>query len=241
MKYFESIITQPPHAWQFIVCLGITVLLSLIFAFAYNFLKRKHEMFKDIPLVLAIFPVIVCGVCLLITVLMNAFVGTIEEARFGRYAVALLAVVIMIRFRSQQRTLEDLTYIFFMVAVAFTIGFGYIWIGLTLYAIVFALIIILYLIKFPFVSKTNFILKITIPEDINYYDAFDDLFAEYTSNHELTKVKSIDMGTLFQLEYVITLKNAEKEKEFIDKLRVRNGNLNIVMMSKKFNYVITEK
>ena len=75
-------------------------------------------------------------------------------------------------------------------------------------------------------------LKITIPEDLDYTDAFSDLFDEYTSSHELVKVKTTNMGSMFRLTYSVTLRDPAREKEFIDKLRTRNGNLEI-MVSKE--------
>ena len=79
------------------------------------------------------------------------------------------------------------------------------------------------------VNKT---IKITIPEDLDYTGAFDDIFAEYTKKNELVKVKTTNMGSMFRLTYNVTLRDATKEKEMIDRIRERNGNLEI-MVSKQ--------
>lgn len=70
-------------------------------------------------------------------------------------------------------------------------------------------------------------LNITIPEDLNYSAVFDDIFAEFTRSHELTRVKTTNMGSLFRLTYNIALKDPAREKELIDAIRCRNGNLEI--------------
>ena len=71
------------------------------------------------------------------------------------------------------------------------------------------------------------VLHIVIPEDLDYTGVFDEILEEYTSSHELEQVKTANMGSLFKLTYHITLHSADTEKEMIDKLRCRNGNLEI--------------
>ena len=72
------------------------------------------------------------------------------------------------------------------------------------------------------------VLKITIPEDLDYEGLFDDLLDQYTAAHELVKVKTTNMGTLYELEYRVILPGDTVPKAFLDALRCRNGNLNIV-------------
>ena len=80
--------------------------------------------------------------------------------------------------------------------------------------------------KKPSLDKT---LRITMPEDLNYGDAFDDIFEKYTTNVETVTVKTTNMGSLYKITYNLTLKNQGDEKAFMDELRCRNGNLEIVM------------
>ena len=102
------------------------------------------------------------------------------------------------------------------------------------FAAVFAVVIILVLIvlsvsNFGDMASGNRQLKITIPENLNYTDAFNEVFDSYTTNSQLRKVKTTNMGTLFELTYTVALKKDANEKNFIDALRVKNGNLNIVL------------
>ena len=71
------------------------------------------------------------------------------------------------------------------------------------------------------------ILKITVPEDLDYTGIFDDLMTNYTSSHRLTGVKTTNLGSLFELRYTVTLRDVKLEKEMLDQIRQRNGNLNI--------------
>ena len=77
------------------------------------------------------------------------------------------------------------------------------------------------------------ILRITIPEDLDYSGEFDDIFKKYTSQYESISVKTANMGSLYKLKYSITLKDKVNEKEMIDEIRCRNGNLEIGISNKE--------
>ena len=90
-----------------------------------------------------------------------------------------------------------------------------------------AFTLLLTVLRFGDTKEGERTLKISIPENLDYEGLFDDLFAQYTETSELDKVKTSNMGTLYELTYRIVLKDAAKTKEFMDALRCRNGNLNI--------------
>jgi uncharacterized membrane protein YhiD involved in acid resistance len=163
-------------------------------------------------------------------VLLPAIVGAVISIVNGNLGtgVAVMGAFSLVRFRSIPGTAKEIGYIFFSMAVGLATGMGYI-----PYAAVFTIlvgIVSIVLYKSKFAEPKTFIkqLKVTIPENLEYSQLFDDLFEEYTSKNELKKVKTTNLGSLFQLHYDIILKNEKKEKEFIDKLRCRNGNLDIV-------------
>lgn len=80
------------------------------------------------------------------------------------------------------------------------------------------------------VNKTSQkLLKITIPEDLDYEGAFDDVFAQFTTGYQLKKIRTTDLGSLYELVYTVTMDNKINLKEFIDTLRCRNRNLNITL------------
>ena len=95
--------------------------------------------------------------------------------------------------------------------------------------IILAVLIVLSFTGFGSRGENRKQLRITIPENLNYMAVFDDIFAKYLSENELRKVKTTNMGTMFELTYECRMKDESEQKQFIDELRVRNGNLNITM------------
>ena len=108
-------------------------------------------------------------------------------------------------------------------------GMGYIAYAALFAVLLCGIMVALSLIKFGVLKNSPMKIKITVPEDMDYPGAFDDIMKNYTNSYKLQKVKTTDFGSLFELVYDITLKNDASSKEFIDKLRCRNGNLNIVL------------
>ena len=198
---------------SFLACLSAALALGILIALFYSYKSKSSKSFLA---TLALIPSIVCVVILMV----NGNIGT---------GVAVAGAFSLIRFRSVPGTAKEIGAIFLAMATGIVTGMGYLG-----YAALFVLIIGLAgaLIsksgfgdkEVPFRKKT---IRVTIPEDLDYTGVFDDLFAEYTTEHSLTNVKTTNMGSLFKLTYNITLKDPETEKEFIDKIRCRNGNLEI--------------
>jgi len=144
-------------------------------------------------------------------------------------AFSLVAVFSLIRFRSAVNDLKDITYVLMTVCIGLTAGMGYIG-----YSIIFAVILCmaLYLL-----DKTNYgkskrkaiLLRIVIPENLNYQKVFDDIFTTYTDSFALNKVKTSDLGSLVTLTYKINFKKDTNLKLFIDQIRQRNGNLDVTL------------
>ena len=160
-------------------------------------------------------PPIVCVLIMLVSGSMGA-------------AIAVGGVFALTRFRSATGTSRELVQILLAMATGLTLGLGYIWIALILVVAVEAVSIIFTFTHFGESSKLRRTLKITIPEELDYTGLFDDLFKKYTTRAVLVKVKLKNLGTLFQLTYDVVLKNQAEEKQFIDEIRVRNANLDIL-------------
>lgn len=144
-------------------------------------------------------------------------------------AFSLAGAFSIIRFRSAPGDPKDITYVLFTMAAGLACGVGaYGYAGVfTIFLCV--LMFILNVINFGKAKVSNKLLKVTIPEDLDYEGAFDDILGKYTTKYELVKVKTIDLGSLFQLIFTVTMDNSKSQKEFIDELRCRNGNLNIIL------------
>ena len=195
---------------------------------------------------------LICELTALVLGLLAALVFTRGEHHSGAYAQTLallppvVALVIMmvngnigaglavagtfalVRFRSAPGSAKEITGIFFTVAIDLACGMGYVGYAAVFFLILAAATLALERLRFGEPAGSHRQLKITIPENLNYESLFDDLFARYTRSHELTRVRTTNMGTLYELVYAIELKDPQKTKEFIDAIRCHNGNLNIV-------------
>ena len=210
---FDSIITSSITPVNFAICTAASVVIGLAIAFVYMFTCKKHS--ASFVTTLALLPAAVQVVIMLV----NGNLGA---------GVAVAGAFSLVRFRSIPGTAREIAMIFIGLAAGLATGMGYITVGL-IFTLLMALLSILYS-KIGLGEKAGRgkrALSITIPESLNYTDAFEDLFFKYTDFHELQKVKTTNMGSMFKLSYEIRLKDASKEKEFIDALRCRNGNLEI--------------
>ena len=198
--------------WQFFLCLGLSFVLGVVIAFSYMF---KNDFSKSLVFSLGLMPPIVCVLIMLVSGSMGA-------------AIAVGGVFALTRFRSAAGTSRELVQILLAMATGLTLGLGYIWIAMILVICVEAVSIIFALCHFGESKKQRRTLKITIPEELDYNELFDDLFKKYTTRAVLVKVKLKNLGTLFQLTYDVVLKDESKEKQFIDEIRVRNANLDIL-------------
>lgn len=210
---FDSIITTSITPLNFAICTAVSVVIGLAIAFVYMYTCKKHS--SSFVTTLALLPAAVQIVIMLV----NGNLGA---------GVAVAGAFSLVRFRSIPGTAREIAMIFIALAAGLATGMGYITFGL-IFTVLMALLCVLYakLGLGEKGSRGKRALNITIPESLNYTDAFDDLFFKYTDFHELQKVKTTNMGSMFKLSYEIRLKDASKEKEFIDALRCRNGNLEI--------------
>ena len=142
--------------------------------------------------------------------------------------MAVAGAFSLVRFRSAPGTAREIGVLFLGMAIGLATGMGYVGLAALTFVIVSAALLALTALKFGQHDSSERILKITIPENLDYEGLFDDLFDQYTKSHTLVKVKTSNMGTLYELEYRVTLRSDSVPKAFLDALRCRNGNLNIV-------------
>ena len=208
---FSSIIEGTITAGTFFVCTAVSVILGVLTALVYMFRNRCSQSFA---VTLAILPTIVAVVIMLV----NGNIGA---------GVAVAGAFSLVRFRSAAGTAREIGTIFLAMAIGLATGMGYITLAVVLFITVAACMLVLNALRFGSRDGSMRTLKVTIPENLDYEGIFDDLFEKYTDRAELDKVKTSNMGTLFDLQYTIVLKGKEMPKEFMDELRTRNGNLNI--------------
>lgn len=213
--FATSVATTLTFTSTLIVILS-ALLLGLFISLIYIKTHNKEGYAGSFTITLIMLPVIIAVIILL--------VGN-NVAR----AFSLAGAFSLIRFRSAPGDPKDISYVFFTLAVGLACGMGYI-----AYAVLFAIIlclvmVILTIIKYGASKSPQMQLKITVPEDLDYQNLFDEVFEIYLIRVTLTRVKTADFGSLFELVYSINIKANVNQKEFIDKLRCKNSNLNIVL------------
>lgn len=198
--------------WTFLLCILLAVVLGIGTALVFSFKSRNSA---SMTLTLSIMPAAIA----LVIMLVNGNVGA---------GVAVAGAFTLVRFRSVPGTAREIAAIFVDMAVGLACGMGHIGLAILFFAIMALLVIALTM--FGFGEKAgNRQLKITIPENLDYNDLFDDLFRKYTSSCELIRVRTTNMGTLYELCYDVVLKDETQSKAFMDAIRCRNGNLNITL------------
>ncbi len=200
---------------DFILCVVVALVIGAMIAGMYAFKSKYTQSFV---ITLALLPAVVCVVIMMV----NGNVGA---------GVAVAGAFSLVRFRSVPGTAKEIGAIFLAMGAGLICGMGYLAFA-ALFAVIVGGMMCVYTQIADMqqckkgVAKT---LRITIPENLDYTGAFDDLMEQFTKENELLDVKTTNMGSLFKLTYRVVLKDAAQEKAFIDKLRCRNGNLEIVM------------
>ena len=212
---FDSDLTPVIGIADFALCLGCSLVLGFVMALAY---MHRTRYTKSFVITLALLPAVVCIVIMMV----NGNVGA---------GVAVAGAFSLVRFRSVPGTAKEICTLFLAMAAGLITGMGYLG-----YAALFTVImcaIVMLCSHFDFGASKNKamhkVLTVTIPEDLDYTGVFDDIFDAYTTEHSLSRVKTTNMGSMFRLTYSIVLRDPAKEKEMIDKLRCRNGNLEIAV------------
>ncbi|MBR2597497.1 MAG: DUF4956 domain-containing protein [Clostridiales bacterium] len=212
LNLFNSIISSTGITpLVFIILVLVSLVLGGIMALIHTY---RNDYTKSFVMTLAILPAVICVVILMV----NGNIGA---------GVAVAGTFSLVRFRSAPGTAREIGAIFAVMGMGLIMGMGYIG-----YAALFTCLIGLAILMYSRFSadgkkSTRKILKITIPENLNYSDVFDEFLEKYTKSYKLKQVKTSNMGSLYKLSYEIVLTDPSIEKEFIDQLRTRNGNLEI--------------
>ena len=214
---FSSVFTETTAAFtfgQFLACTAVSLILGLLIAAVYRY---KSECTKSFAVTLVLMPVIVQMVIMLV----NRNLGT-------GVAVAGAGAFSLVRFRSAPGSAKEISSIFLAMAVVLATVMGFLGTAAAFAIIVEAVWFILVQTNFGEKKEKEKELRITIPESLDYTSVFDDIFARYLTRCELVQVKTTNMGSLFKLEYRIVFREEGEEKNMIDQLRCRNGNLEIL-------------
>lgn len=195
------------------ICFGVAFVLGIVISLAYMYATETYT--KNFAVTLALLPVIVQAVLIMV----NGNIGT---------SVAVLGIFSLVRFRSVPGSSKEITAVFLTTAIGLAIGMGFVGYAAALTVLVGLVFVILS--KVPFGEMRTCkekLLRVTMPENLDYTDVFDDIFEKYLKRVKRERVKTVNMGTMFEITYIITMKNAADEKKMIDEIRCRNGNLTV--------------
>ena len=212
---FDTEMTSVISISDFLLCVGCALVIGMILAGTY---MSGTKYTKSFVATLALLPAVVCVVIMMV----NGNVGT---------GVAVAGAFSLVRFRSVPGSAKEIGAIFLAMCSGLVAGMGYLSYAL-LSAVILGGIMMLYN-RMDFGTRKHGLryktLHITIPEDLDYSGVFDEILKKYTTDYEVLQIKTTNMGSLFKLTYNLTLKDPATEKELIDALRCRNGNLEITL------------
>lgn len=219
---FDTDMTRTIGIEEFLLCIGCSLCIGIILAFGYMIHARYS---KSYIMTLALLPAIVCVVIMMV----NGNIGT---------GLAVAGAFSLVRFRSVPGSAKEITMLFLAMGTGLLTGMGYIGFGFV-FAIIMSVVIALYN-RLDFGCQKKSLryktIRIAIPEDLDYSNIFDDIWEIYADSCELVRVKSYNMGSMFRVTYNLTMKKNVSEKEMLDMIRCRNGNLEITI-SKQDNSV----
>lgn len=210
---FDTSMTNVISLGDFLLCVMCALAVGLLLAACYMYRTRYTKSFVA---TLALLPSVVCVVIMMV----NGNVGA---------GVAVAGAFSLVRFRSVPGTAKEIGAIFLAMGTGIIVGMGYLGYAILCAAVLGGASALYSRLDFGCTRKNALqkTLQITIPEDLDYTGVFDDILRRYASEYELVQVKTTHMGSLFRLTYHLTLRAANQEKQLLDELRCRNGNLEI--------------
>jgi len=199
-------------AMQMLLCVGTSLGLGALVAIAYWLGGRAS---KPLAVALVVLPAIVQTVIMIV----NGNVGA---------GVAVMGAFSLVRFRSVPGSAREISFIFLAMAIGLATGMGYLTFAAVITVVISLVLVLLGKMPVGMSKRQEKILRVLMPEDLDYTGVFDDIFEQYTHSWEIERVKTTNLGSMFEVRYIIVLKDASKEKEMIDAIRCRNGNMTIV-------------
>lgn len=207
--YFDM---TSPSIKATLICFGVALLLGVITSVIYMYTTPSYT--KNFVVTLAVLPVIVQAVLILV----NGNLGT---------SVAVLGIFSLVRFRSVPGSSKEIMAVFLTTAIGLAIGMGFLLYAIMITSIVGVAFILFHLLSFGDKKRVDRLLKITLPENLDYTEIFNDIFDMYLKKAVSERVRTVNMGTMFEVSYIIRFKDPKDEKKFIDEIRCRNGNLTV--------------
>ncbi len=198
---------------EYLICCACSLVIGLVIALLHMY---KNDYSKNIVFTLVVLPIIVQNVIMLV----NGSIGA---------GLAVMGVFSLVRFRSAQGNAREISSVFLAMSVGVATAMGMIAVAGFMTVAVGLIVVIMATLRFGEKNNVCRVLKILLPEDLDFEGIFDDIFDAYTTKCEQVKCKTTNMGSLYELSYEIVFKKGISEKAFIDTIRCRNGNLTVTI------------
>ena len=196
-----------------LICSIVSIILGLVISIVHSYTSKYT---KNFLITLAVLPVLVQSIILMV----SGNLGT---------SVAIVGAFGLVRFRSLPGTSKEILSVFFAMTIGLATGMGQLVFATIITILVSILLIALSKSRFGSKKSSVKLLKVTMPDNLDYTEVFDDIFNSYVKNYTVESVKTVNLGSLFEIIYLIDLKKDINEKKFIDEIRCRNGNLKIIL------------
>lgn len=207
----NSILGTELNVWAVLACMIASLIAGLVIALIYMY---KSQYSKSFVVTLVLLPAMVQIVIMLV----NGNIGA---------GIAVMGAFNLVRFRSIPGSAREISSIFFAMAIGLATGMGYLFYAFVFLVVVGLANIILSKVHFGGSQENDRMLRITVSEDMDYDHEFEETLNQYTHKHELQRIKTTNMGSLFEIQYDVNLKDTSATKDFLDEIRCRNGNLNV--------------
>ena len=216
---FGSIFANSLTVGSFLLAIITSMVLGVVLSLVVMY---KNKYTKSFISALVLIPAIETVVIMLVND--NLGIGLTVAGSFA-----------LIRFRSVKGNARELAAVFMAMTIGIICGTGYLMVAVLFTLVLCVAMFLLTVLNFGEQPKSERVLRITIPESLNYDEVLDEVLEKYTDNYELERVKTLSLGSLFRLDYNVTLKKGTSIKQMIDELRTRNGNLEIVCSKASVN------
>lgn len=195
-----------------LICFMAAIILGVAISLVYMYTTPAYT--KNFAITIAILPSIVQAVLILV----NGNLGT---------SVAVMGIFTLVRFRSVPGSSKEIMAVFLTTAIGLAIGMGFLGYAVVITVISGAVFVVLSKTRFGEKKYREKLLRVTMPENLDYTHVFDDIFDKYLNKCTREKTKTVNMGTMYQISYIIEMKDVNEEKKLIDDIRCRNGNLTV--------------
>lgn len=210
------------NARSVLISIAMALVLGVVLSMVYLYTNRRHGYTPDFPAAIILLSPLMASIIILVYSNVAA-------------AVSLGGALALLRIRSNPRDTMDITALLFAIVIGIGCGTGYYGVAIIITIILCAIMVILSASNFGVPKSSQMLLKVSVPESLNFEGAFDETLDKYTKDWQLSQIRTADFGSIYELRYYITIGDKTDRRAFIDAIREKNGNLDVIMTLREFD------